>query len=576
MPKQKIDCLFIHAPCDTSGAEISVMHMAMGVLALADLLQKNNYSSKIIHLGVEKIENSAFSIENYLKNKKIRSVGISLHWHYQSKNCMRLARKIKNINPRLKIFLGGFTASYFADAIMKKFNNIDFIIRGDAEVPILRLIKKISENKSDFSAIPNLSWRANGRVIHNEHNYSASEAAINKLNFSNFKLMENFSVYSKAPADLLRYSKSLLKKYSTLFLCVGRGCPVNCSFCGGSSLSQKIINKRNNVIFRSQENVLQTIEDAIKAGIEQLYVCFDPYPDREYYIKLFRAIQRKKIRISMAFECWSLPDQKFIDEFSRTFGKGTYSKIVLSPETASEKLRQLHKGFFYTNSELLSALQYLKKKSIAAEIYFSYPLPRETLRDVNNTIHFIKLIKKKLGNGAKTLVRHFGFDPASPMSLCPAKYKITQQNKSFADYCNIKKSRNFLLQGLSKQRFQSLYKKWMVMNKANRLLFQSTSFFTLRYYKEAIRKARSIKKLDCKEIGINVHPLLGFSYEKIRQYRRAIEELKMAEKLNPLEPEINFSLSNCYRNIGQREYSDRELLKGFIKLKNPVLKTTRK
>ena len=50
MPKEKIDCLFIHVPKDTSGTKVLATFIAMGVFALADYLQRNGYSSKIIHL----------------------------------------------------------------------------------------------------------------------------------------------------------------------------------------------------------------------------------------------------------------------------------------------------------------------------------------------------------------------------------------------------------------------------------------------------------------------------------------------------------------------------------------------
>ena len=128
---------------------------------------------------------------------------------------------------------------------------------------------------------------------------------------------------------LYEFSKENLLGFNNFFLCTGRGCPVNCSICGGSNISQQIINKRSNFLFRSHKSVLSTIQDAVKAGIERLYICFDPTPDKQYYIDLFKKIRMKKINISLGFECWSIPSYKFLNEFERTFGKAKYSKIVL-------------------------------------------------------------------------------------------------------------------------------------------------------------------------------------------------------------------------------------------------------
>jgi radical SAM superfamily enzyme YgiQ (UPF0313 family) len=536
MPKQKIDCLFIHAPKDNSGTKPSVMLMAMGVFALADYLERNGYSSKIIHLGVEKIVNNKFSIENYLKDKDICLIGISLHWHYQSYDSINLVNKIKSIQPKTKIILGGFTASFFADEIMKTFKNIDFIIKGDAEIPLVSLMETISKNNSNFSSIPNLIWRNNNKIVHNRHSYVASEADINRLNFFNFKLMKNCSIYLKVPSRLFCYSKDLLEKYDTLHLCIGRGCSVNCAFCAGSTFSQQIINKRSKVIFRSHENVIETIKDAVKVGISRLYICFDPNPDRKYYIELFRLIRRSKINISMVFECWSIPTTKFIDDFKRTFGKGRYSKIVLSPETASETLRKLNKGFFYTNSEFLTILQYLKKKGIFTEVYFSYPLPHETMEDVNATSNFIELIKKKIGNRGKILVQDFGLDPGSPMFICPAKYKIIKRTKSFSDYCNLETKRKFFLQGFNKEKFNTTYKKWLKIGTIDELLFQAEAYFVLKHYEEAIKKAKAVIELAPREI--NAYFLLGSCYEQTKRNDNALEVYKKALKMLPNEGAI--------------------------------------
>ena len=43
------------------------------------------------------------------------------------------------------IFLGGFTASLFAEEIMLNYPQIDAIIRGDAEVPIVKLCMALND-----------------------------------------------------------------------------------------------------------------------------------------------------------------------------------------------------------------------------------------------------------------------------------------------------------------------------------------------------------------------------------------------------------------------------------------------
>ena len=68
MSTQKIDCLFIHVPHDIPDTRIAVTFMAMGVFALADYLHRNGFSSKIVHLGVEKIADNVIKL---LRDKEL-------------------------------------------------------------------------------------------------------------------------------------------------------------------------------------------------------------------------------------------------------------------------------------------------------------------------------------------------------------------------------------------------------------------------------------------------------------------------------------------------------------------------
>ncbi|MFH0799261.1 MAG: tetratricopeptide repeat protein [Pseudomonadota bacterium] len=93
------------------------------------------------------------------------------------------------------------------------------------------------------------------------------------------------------------------------------------------------------------------------------------------------------------------------------------------------------------------------------------------------------------------------------------------------------------------------------------------AYFRLKNYGEAIKKAKKVIELDYKDKEGNIHFLLGFCYEKTKQYKKAIGELKKAQRISPQEPQVNFSLSNCHRNINQIEQSNKELEKGFLKFK---------
>jgi collagenase-like PrtC family protease len=58
---------------------------------------------------------------------------------------------------------------------------------------------------------------------------------------------------------------------------------------------------------------------------------------------------------------------------------------------------------------------------------------------------------------------------------------------------------------------------------------------------------------------------LARAYFHLREYAKAIKELRRAEEARPADAQINFLLSKCYRKTGRGALSDQELAKGLLK-----------
>ena len=130
------DVIFLHLPGALSPYRspdhlLRVDSLPIGVLGLADLLQRSGISSEVVHLGVEWMEAPPFSLASYLKDKSPRTVALDLHWHHQSFDVIETARQIKAVLPQTYILLGGLSASFFHEEIMKDFPSVDGIIRGE-------------------------------------------------------------------------------------------------------------------------------------------------------------------------------------------------------------------------------------------------------------------------------------------------------------------------------------------------------------------------------------------------------------------------------------------------------------
>ncbi len=114
-----------------------------------------------------------------------------------------------------------------------------------------------------------------------------------------------------------------------------------------------------------------------------------------------------------------------------------------------------------------------------------------------------------------------------------------------------------------KKSFQLLAKRYY---KCLHYINRATEYFLEDNIKKCIKYINKTIRLNCRQNSI--HLLLGFCFEKNKKYKKALTELKIAEKIYPKNLQINISLLNCYRKIGKIEELDGELLKIYYKLKN--------
>lgn len=536
--KTRIDCLFIHIPGEKSRKLYTSMVMPMGIFALADHIERNNYTAKIIHLGVEKMADRQFKLTHYLKNKDIMLIAISLHWAQQSSSCINVIKIIKTFYPKIKIALGGFTASYFAEEIMGRYKYVDFIIKGEGEGPLIILLKELSKPNPYLLAVPNLVWRRGRTIVKNIFSYVARERDMNNLNFTRFELMKNFRYYKNIGGrGIWNLPENVTYKVvdAPFPLCIGRGCLVNCSFCGGSIKSQKIINNRKTVVFRRPQKVIQSVKSAMAAGYRSFFICFDPHNDRKYYRKLFYLIRKSNLKIKMGFSCWRLPTKDFIKDFKRTFMQGSYFEI--SPESGSEQLRKLNKGYYYSNKRLINTLGYLKKDIIRANIYFAHPLPFSTIKDIKITDEFMATLIKRYGDIHDIIMHRLSFDPGSPMFISPDRYNIIARYKYFLDYVKKEKSPAFYLKNYRDMQSNRIVRKWINEEKALILLMPLIyNYLIRRKYKRAISEAQKAIKLAPRNYSFFI--LLGECYSKLGRIKSAIRAYRKADDL--LKQQINF------------------------------------
>lgn len=412
------EILFLHVP--KSAAKPDIMFIPLGTIALANYLNEKGHPSRIVNAFVEKKLDDNFDAVRHVRENSYKTICMPLQWHFQAYDVIETARKIKEAVPDSTIVLGGVTAAFFAEEIMKEYPFVDFVIKGDAEIPLLNLAE--GKEKKD---IPNLVWRNDG-ITSNPQTYRLDKEMLEQLSFNDFSLMLHFEEYSRLALPEGEKENTWFFVYNP-----GTGCTVNCSFCGGSCASQERISKRNGAIFVDIETALKELKK-LSSGRQGVWCAsFDPVHDRSYYISLFRRIQEQGLRMRCKFEAWSLPTKEFVEEFKKTFADG--SEILISPETGSETIRKINKGFHYSNSELMEALEFISSKGVNARIYFTAGLSGETRDDFVQTLVLVNRIRTEFPQ-MPIHAMPIEIEPASPIYMDNEKYGIKTSRKSIKDF----------------------------------------------------------------------------------------------------------------------------------------------
>jgi len=446
----QLDCLLVHVPkFQTYYPPLNVYQscnrMTMGLLALADLLDRNGYNTRLVHAGIERVLDKKWSFAAYLRAHRPKVVGFSLHFHHGLVDTFEFVRQARAALPDALIFLGGFTASFFAREILEMLPEADAVVRGDAEQPLLQLLEAaVRSGHRDFGAIPNVLWRRDAALVENEHSYVIDEDTLNDLVFTRFELMEHGGMYRDMPKAFMRtnlpsglnrkLNRILNKDRSGIYwgLPVGRGCVFTCFYCGGGAKAQWRINRRKGAIFRKPEKVIETILALKRQGYRGCYISYDPQPmSQDFYVRLFRMMREQNIEFGIMFSAWRLASEEFLDAFAKLPGTG--HAYLISPETGSDTLRKKARSDCFTTEQLLASVGYADKLGIKTRVYFSIGALEHSESEFQETI---ALEQELLRRFRHVEVEAFVIEaePGAPWHLDPESYDITLHRKTLADF----------------------------------------------------------------------------------------------------------------------------------------------
>ena len=430
MPDPRGRILYIHPsklpvdqPVDWSRGASPYLIAPMGIVGLANLLRERGHEVVGLNYPMEVAVDPTFRLVPWLREQAgVRLVMIDLHWYEHSYGAMDVMRACKHVWPDVPVLLGGMTASRFYEEIMANFNAVDYVVRGDPELPMIALA-----DGAPLANIPNLSYRLDGQPVHNDRLYHGTVGDLEALDFVD----TSFFVHADHYAE---FQSSDFGRLKGQWLCVGRGCHFNCGYCGGARQSHLNVAGREAIMVRRPELVARDVDRLAERRLDQVSLSHDPaILGKPYWSRLFDVVRERGTKIGIYNECWQLPTVEWVDALADTFVVPD-SQLAISPLSGNEAVRRLN-GKFYGNDRLFQFLDALERRKVPIFVYFSLNLPGETDVTLQDTIALARRIVESYPPELITVANmHHTIDPESAFALQPDRFNITVQMKTFMHY----------------------------------------------------------------------------------------------------------------------------------------------
>lgn len=268
------------------------------------------------------------------------------------KNAVQVSGDLKRRYPDSVIIFGGIHPTAMPDEVMG-YAHIDIVLRGEGEKALIDLYKCIKAGK-DFSHLDNISYRRDGRIIHNKIGTPS----------------DDLDGYPSFPYHLFN-----TRSYDLGFILSSRGCPYECIFCSNRVTTgrryrfkspQAIIEELKVLHYEYGRKYVQFVDDNLLVSKERIYEIMDK-------------IRKSGLDKKMTFNFQARGDNVDYRLLQDLYNAG-FRSIFLGIETSSDEIMKTIKKN-ETIKECIDAVRMAKEIGFHVSATFIYGLPGETHRD---------------------------------------------------------------------------------------------------------------------------------------------------------------------------------------------------
>ena len=219
-----------------SFAQFYTIHECLGIGYLAAYLRAHGYPVEIMDAHVDGLSVDETIAE--IKDKDFDVLGVSIGSSLVFPQAVQIIRKIKAWLGNVHITVGGHYPTFFYKQVLKKYPEIDTVVRFEGEETLLELVEK-KDYSLEWKSIKGIAFRQDAQII-----ATPPRPLIADLDSLPFPARDTLP--------------RLMERGGLPLIASSRGCPGRCSFCDVHSFYSTPKGKMWRA--RSPENVLQEIE----------------------------------------------------------------------------------------------------------------------------------------------------------------------------------------------------------------------------------------------------------------------------------------------------------------------------